>query len=930
MPASVLERLRTALAPHYSVERELASGGMGTVFLGRDQGLDRPVAIKLLRPELATAAHAERFLREARVLARLSHPNIVPIHDVGEADGLYYYIMDYLTGETLYQRLTRGGLSPAETTSLALDLLAALDAAHRRGVVHRDLKPGNIFLVEGRGMLTDFGVAKSLDPAESSITASGTNPGTLAYMAPEQLSGGAITPRTDLYALGIVMFEALTGRRWWIRDQRQQTDWSGVPAPLGRILRKALAWKPEDRWASAAEFRAALRARSGPPRRSRVLWVLGAATVLVLGLWWLRPPAQPPRLAAILPFQAGPGVDSVLAANLTALVVDELHDALPLYSDRQSELYAAQIVRDSGRSRGLSAVITARLVGRPDSLRLRLTILQPGGAALRLRDILGDSSGRYSMSFGAAREIMFALVPELHGFDPRRGFSQVPRALSSFAEGIRAFRQDRWKEAQRAFEEALGIDSNFAMASWRLVNVRRWRRIPFGVDVRRLYQEHGSEFGEKDQLLIRAQTEPDLKARFADYQLAVDRYPYDGYAALLYADELFHRGPLAGRGLTEALNMFEHAVRVDSLLAPAYDHIIWGYSRLGDRAAAQSAYQRMKQVVPRSRGGGDLDLTLLMGLVLRERFAPDSRVAFGHWEDTAAVKDLIESFRWGIAFDIPRAQLKYGRIIASRIPYPEVRASGHNGEAIALIALGRPAAAFAQFDSAYRILQSPASDLLRAEWRVLPAALGLLPRDTAEEARGRRWLASDPLSFRAQWALAVADLMAGDSGAASMHAARVKDQAATDQRAQRLAQLFAALESGHRGRYDEALAISEPLLQWDSGGRSGDPFARAILHLARGQWLDRMGRPKQAYSEWLWHDNTDLEGWPVHEVQAGEVDWSFGTLGRLWQARALLATGRTAEACRPLHRVLELWSDAEPALRPRVDSARALARKCPP
>src|SRR6059036_2129402 len=204
--SAFLERVRAALAPPgYAVLRELASGGMGIVFLARQLALDRPVAVKVLRPELATAAGAERFLREARTLASLSHPNIVPVHDFGESQGIFYYVMDYLQGETVADRLAARRLPPREALKFGRDLLDALETAHRAGVVHRDVKPANVFLLPGRAVLTDFGVAKRVvapdvtapggaTRSEGSLTVVGALVGTLDYMPPEQLAGKEITP----------------------------------------------------------------------------------------------------------------------------------------------------------------------------------------------------------------------------------------------------------------------------------------------------------------------------------------------------------------------------------------------------------------------------------------------------------------------------------------------------------------------------------------------------------------------------------------------------------------------------------------------------------------------------------------------------------------------------------------------------------------
>src|SRR2546425_3062943 len=224
--SSVLERLRAALAPEYDVEREIASGGMGMVFLGRDMALECAVAIKVLRPELATAHAAERFLREARMLASLRHPHIVPVHHVGQAGEFFYYVMDFVDGETLADRLVRGPLRPQEALKLGRDLLDALQVAHERLVVHRDIKPSNVFFAGGRALLVDFGIAKPVSGTSGGGAAPrerGPNPGAappppgsgvgaLDYMPPGPAAGGEVTPRTALDARGMGLYEGRTGR----------------------------------------------------------------------------------------------------------------------------------------------------------------------------------------------------------------------------------------------------------------------------------------------------------------------------------------------------------------------------------------------------------------------------------------------------------------------------------------------------------------------------------------------------------------------------------------------------------------------------------------------------------------------------------------------------------------------------------------------
>ena len=253
-----IDRLRQALAPGIVVERELASGGMGIVFVGRDVDLDRPIAIKVLRPELATAIAAERFLREGRAAAQLSDAHVVRVHHAGIADGLMYFTMDLVGGETLASRLLLGPLSADETAAMGRDILEALAAAHRQHLIHRDVKPSNVFLDDSGAKLGDFGIARVLDPDTPTLTHSGQLIGTLAYMAPEQLRGEPATQRTDIYAVGMVLFEACMGRRWATLADPDGVDWAEVPRGFRRPLRKALQLEPKERWPDARSFAAAL------------------------------------------------------------------------------------------------------------------------------------------------------------------------------------------------------------------------------------------------------------------------------------------------------------------------------------------------------------------------------------------------------------------------------------------------------------------------------------------------------------------------------------------------------------------------------------------------------------------------------------------------------------------------------------------------
>jgi eukaryotic-like serine/threonine-protein kinase len=212
--ADALAALSDALAGRYLVERELGRGGMATVYLAQDLRHARAVAIKVLKPEIASIVGPERFQREIRLAAGFTHPHILPLLDSGEADGLLYYVMPFMAGESLRDRLVRERQLPLpEAARIATDVAAALAHAHGQGVVHRDIKPENILLERGEAVVADFGIARALSPAPSeSVTTAGLVLGTPAYMSPEQAAGDAtIDGRSDIFALGCVLYEMLAG-----------------------------------------------------------------------------------------------------------------------------------------------------------------------------------------------------------------------------------------------------------------------------------------------------------------------------------------------------------------------------------------------------------------------------------------------------------------------------------------------------------------------------------------------------------------------------------------------------------------------------------------------------------------------------------------------------------------------------------------------
>jgi serine/threonine-protein kinase len=278
-PAEPDDRLRAALADRYAIEDEIGQGGMATVYRAHDLKHRRKVAVKVLHPELTAVLGRERFLNEIEVTAQLQHPHILPLHDSGEADGFLYYVMPYVEGESLREKMAREKqLSVEEALKIATEVADALGSAHKRGVVHRDIKPENILLGEGHALVADFGVALAVRAASGDrLTATGLSVGTPAYMSPEQVSGEEeIDGRADVYSLACVLYEMLVGEPVFTGPNSQivlarhlaapvpsvATARAGVPRPVAAAIEKALGKAPADRPGTAAAFREALFAEA--------------------------------------------------------------------------------------------------------------------------------------------------------------------------------------------------------------------------------------------------------------------------------------------------------------------------------------------------------------------------------------------------------------------------------------------------------------------------------------------------------------------------------------------------------------------------------------------------------------------------------------------------------------------------------------------
>ena len=284
-----LEKLKSVLAGRYDIVEPIGAGGMAVVYLAEDLRHHRKVAVKVLRPDLAASLAAERFLREIQISARLHHPHILPLYDSGAEGDLLYFVMPLVEGENLAQRLEReGSLPPRDALRIGVEIASALEYAHQQGFVHRDIKPANILLSTsaGHAVIADFGIARAISAAGGDeLTLQGWAIGTPGYMSPEQAGGYPVTHATDIFALGMVIYEALTGYRWPGVDASPFRTWVAVPFRVGRILRRALARKPSDRWEDTGAFREALweaRVRAGSFWVWRIMTIAVVVAILLL------------------------------------------------------------------------------------------------------------------------------------------------------------------------------------------------------------------------------------------------------------------------------------------------------------------------------------------------------------------------------------------------------------------------------------------------------------------------------------------------------------------------------------------------------------------------------------------------------------------------------------------------------------------------
>ncbi len=428
----------------YRIEEFVAAGGMGDIYKARHADLERWVAIKIVGEKVTDKDTLERFRREARSASRLEHPHICRVYDFREEDDRAFLVLEYLEGETLAERITRDRLNPVEALRLGAEVAEALDHAHRHGLVHRDLKPANVMLTESGAKVLDFGIAKRHGPSavqlesdgeqedlhNRTLTREGAIVGTLPYMAPEQVAEGDTDARTDVHAIGVLLYEALTGRNPFesrtqavlavsiLRDSPQslQEVAPGTPARLARAVHRCLEKSPDDRWPSAGDLAKELRAISGTPRKGGLHRLTRAVIVGLMLILLAYGAYQGGARREVRSAYNGPDLNSIAVlpledrstsqryANLGLVLADLLIDAfypiesLSVVSSQATRPYARDIAMDSvGTALGVGTIVSGYIEETDDSLRVAVRLIEaqsgrPIGDAIAVTGPLDDEA----------------------------------------------------------------------------------------------------------------------------------------------------------------------------------------------------------------------------------------------------------------------------------------------------------------------------------------------------------------------------------------------------------------------------------------------------------------------------------------------------------------------------------------------------------
>ncbi len=752
------QRLTQAISDRYTIERELGAGGMATVYLAHDIKHDRKVAVKVLRPELAAAVGAERFLQEIRTTANLQHPHILPLFDSGrtggQADGrtdeFLYYVMPYIDGPTLRQHIGGQTVLPVdEAVTIAADVAAALAYAHEQGVIHRDIKPENILFSGGKAVVADFGIAQALSAAAGDrLTETGLAIGTPSYMSPEQAAGEPVDGRSDEYALSSMLYEMLVGEPPYTGPNAQaiiakrMTDpvpsarrlRETIPPVLDRAISKALAKHSTDRYKTMAELGAAIArhdvGESGAGRNPLVTYGIGltALIVVALGLAFALSRTSGPVGAGstsnmerivVFPFSVSGTSETVYLGDGMVDLLSTKLDGAGNWRSADPRAVMSAVAQEGGgqpslaRSDKMAADLGADLyvlgsiVEVGGSTLIDATLYRPGQSA----DAIASASaeGNSDQVLALVDELAAELLQGQTGGSGARltrlalVTTDSLAALKWYLNGVREFRAARFPEAWTAFSNAVEVDTAFALAWYQMSVTADWLLrtdlSPWVTADRAML--FADRLSQRDRQLLEAlRTVRRGRAEEAErrYRAILGRYPDDVEAWFQLGELLFHLAPMRGGQVTSSIEAWRRVLRLEPDQPTAYIHMARIAASIPDSAMLDSMSGRVLALVP----SGDRSLEMEM---LRAFSGPDSagRARAGRLMSAGSEATLAQAQWSGQTFLPIDDAIEVAQFQTERHRSAELRAVGHITLAFLHMAKGHRRVAMAQLDEAARL-----------------------------------------------------------------------------------------------------------------------------------------------------------------------------------------------------------------------------------
>jgi tetratricopeptide (TPR) repeat protein/TolB-like protein len=913
--------------------------------------------------------------------AGLTHPHILALHESGEVDDFLYYVMPYVEGESLRERLSREKQLPLEdAVRITGEIASALDHAHRRNVLHRDIKPENILLQEGNALVADFGIARAIQTAGGdTLTATGLTVGTPAYMSPEQAAGERqLDGRSDLYSLGCVLYEMLAGQPPFtgptvesVLHQHLTADPAPVtqlrrtvPESVVQALRRALAKTPADRYATAAQFGAALDAALRVPRiapsrsrrriAARVVGIaavaLGVAFLLLRSRWAagaVVPSASTIAVMPLVPVAADTALERLgrelvvtLSANLDGVGGIHTAEAITVLAQvAEGETLTPAAGAELARRLGARSVLRGTLVpaGRGGEVRLdaalfdvdSLTALAHATATGPADDIAGLTDAATLALLRQVWQRGTPPAPDLAAITTR----SVP-ALRAYLDGERALGRAAFDEAVRAFDRAFAADPHFWLAFWRSLYPRDYEGTPPDSAALVALIAHRREFPEQDRLMIEASfLAHTMSEELAMWRDVTRRFPNYWPAWYDYGNYMVHWTPYVGTTYDDSRAALERTVALNPRFAPAWEHLLWTVASQRDTAAAARALRTLASFETAKGFRINPDLMGYYGAVNR------LVVSGGNWAPAPLARDaqyIVVTFGaapseyLGIGFLVqgfPRGEVQFNDAVLALRPTPKLQAIMWMGKGFAYAARGDWDSALVAMARWQRLTNDSTASLTAYGLAVAGAHLASVDRARAAAARPERAPAWPEGRAELAWLDGITAHANGDVAGLARARRQVRESGSAEaDLLERSLAAFAVELTGDRRAAARALAA----LEWESAERSrhhgygrDHPYFNSVNRLSASRWLLAAGDTAQAARLLEWHEAVF---WEVHRF-LGPANAVFAAPALSERARIEEASGDSPAATADYREFLQRYDLARGEWAARVEETVSRLRR---